>query len=89
MQPSTSAITINIVVCTLSAISLIGVAALAFCSISNITPETTLLTAFVGITTGSIAGLTALLANTRTSPPPVTATEVKTETTTTETHEPK
>jgi len=36
--------------------------------ITGAKPDPTLLTSYVGITTGSLAGLTALLANTRTTP---------------------
>lgn len=66
--PATSIRIITIVVVTLALAALITITTLSVCLITSAKPDTTLVTAYVGIATGSLAALTALLANTRTTP---------------------
>jgi hypothetical protein len=66
--PATSKRIITIVVATLAIVALITIGTLSYCLIFGVHSDPTLLTAYVGIATGSLAGITGLLANTRTTP---------------------
>lgn len=66
MQPTTNLRIITIVVLSIATDSLIGIATLAYCMVIQIKPDPTLITAFVGITSGLVGALTGLLVNTRT-----------------------
>ena len=89
--PATSKRIITIVVATIAVAALITITTLSVCMILGSKPDPTLMTAYVGIATGSLAALTALLANTRTTPgtdadmPKGTMTSTTTSTETTET----
>ncbi len=66
--PSTSKRIITIVVATLAICAILTIGTLSVCVIMGAKPDPTLLTAYVGIATGSLAAITGLLANTRTTP---------------------
>jgi hypothetical protein len=66
--PATSKGIIKIVVWTLAVVAIMTILTLSICVIMGAKPDPTLLTAYVGIATGSLAGITGLLANTRTTP---------------------
>ena len=66
--PSTSKRIITIVVATLSILAIMTIATLSMVMIMGVKPDPIVLTAYVGIAGSSLTGLTALLANTRTSP---------------------
>lgn len=66
-QPATSAHIITIVVISIAALALIGVATLSYLLIAERQPDQVLLTAYVGITTGLVGCLSGLLINTRSS----------------------
>lgn len=66
--PATSLRIITIVVFAIAVNVTICIGTMAYCLISKITPDTTLFTAFVGVTGGLAGALTGLLVNTRTSP---------------------
>jgi hypothetical protein len=66
--PATSKTIIKIVVATIAICAVLTIATLSACVILNVRPDATLLTAYVGITTGSLGALTGLLANTRSTP---------------------
>jgi len=66
--PSTSKRIITIVVATLAIISILTIGTLSVILIMGAKPDPTLLTAYVGIAGSSLTGLTALLANTRSTP---------------------
>ncbi len=59
--PATSKRIITIVVATLAVCSVITITTLSVCVILGVKPDPTLLTAYVGITTGSLGALTGLL----------------------------
>lgn len=88
--PATSKRIITIVVSTIAICAVVTITTLSTCVILNVKPDATLLTAYVGITTGALGALTGLLANTRSTPgtdadmPKVTtSTTTSTETATT------
>jgi len=66
--PATSKLIITIVVSTISTIAVLTIVTLSACVLLGSKPDPTLLTAYVGIATGSITAIIALLANTRSSP---------------------
>ncbi len=66
--PATSKRIITIVVTTLAIGTVVTVTTLSACVILGVKPDPTLITAYVGITTGFLGALTGLLANTRTTP---------------------
>jgi hypothetical protein len=66
--PATSKRIITIVVSTLALCTVITISTLSACVILGTQPDPTLITAYVGITTGSLGALTGLLANTRSTP---------------------
>ncbi len=66
--PATSKRIITIVVGTLALCAMLTIGTLSVCIIMGTKPDPTLLTAYVGIATGSLAAITGLLANTRTTP---------------------
>lgn len=69
-QPATSAHIITIVVISIAALALIGVATLSYLLVAERQPDQVLLTAYVGITTGLVGCLSGLLINTRSSSHP-------------------
>ncbi len=66
--PATSKRIITIVVVTLALVAIETITTLSICLVMGAKLDPTLLTAYVGIATGSLAGITGLLANTRTTP---------------------
>ncbi len=66
--PATSKRIITIVVVTLAVIAFMTIFTLSLCVVLGAKVDPTLLTAYVGIATGSLAAITGLLANTRTTP---------------------
>jgi len=66
--PATSKRIITIVVATLAICTVITIGTLSVCVVLGAKPDPTLITAYVGIATGSLGALTGLLANTRTTP---------------------
>ena len=66
--PATSKRIITIVVSTLAICTVITITTLSACVVIGVKPDPTLITAYVGITTGSLGALTGLLANTRSTP---------------------
>lgn len=65
--PATRSSTINIVIIALSVLALICVGTLSYCMCKDVKPDPTLLTAFIGLTTGLTSALATLLVNTRSS----------------------
>lgn len=65
MIPATNIRIITIVVMAIGIDSTIGLCTLAYCMIAGIRADPTLITAFVGLTSGLSGALTGLLANTR------------------------
>lgn len=66
--PATSKRIITIVVVTLALVAIETITTLSICLAMGAKLDPALLTAYVGIATGSLAGITGLLANTRTTP---------------------
>jgi len=69
MQPQTHPKIIFLVIGSIALLSLICVSTLSYCLIEHKEYDQTLLTAFVGISTGLLGALSGLLVNTRTAPP--------------------
>jgi len=67
MTPTTNLRIITIVVLSIAANSFIGISTLSYCMVIGLKPDPTLITAYVGITSGLVGALTGLLVNTRTS----------------------
>jgi hypothetical protein len=66
--PATSKRIITIVVSTMAIAAVETITTLSIILIKGAKPDPTLLTAYIGIAAASLTGLTALLANTRSSP---------------------
>ena len=66
--PSTSKRIITIVVVTLAIVAIETISTLSVCMVKGVKLDPTLLTAYVGISTSSLTGIAALLANTRSTP---------------------
>jgi hypothetical protein len=67
---TTSLRIITIVVCGIAIDATIGILTLSYCLIAKIEPDPTLITAYVGVTSGLFGALTGLLVNTRTTHTP-------------------
>ncbi len=66
--PATSITIIKIVVSAIAICAIVTVVTLSICMMRGVRADPTLITAYVGITTGSLGALTGLLANTRSTP---------------------
>jgi hypothetical protein len=66
MTPTTNLRIITIVVTAIAIDALLGLATLSYCMIVSLKPDPTLITAYVGLTSGLSGALTGLLVNTRT-----------------------
>lgn len=67
---TTSLRIITIVVCGIAIDATIGILTLSYCLVVGIKPDPTLITAYVGVTSGLFGALSGLLVNTRTTHAP-------------------
>lgn len=66
--PATSKTIITIVVCFIGIDTTVGILTLSACLILGLKPDPTLVTAYVGLTSGLTGALIGLLSNTRSTP---------------------